>query len=319
MAETRGALLVGIDHYGFPTSLTGCVADAEKFADLLAWHEDGTKNFDTYLHISTDAKKITRPFLKKKIEELFNVDGDIALFYFSGHGTENNLGGFLVTQDAEKWDEGVSLRDVLELANNSKSKETIIILDSCNSGHLGNLPAVNNQAVLRQGISILTASRMDQKAYESAGNGVFSSLLMEGLQGGAADILGKVTSASLYSYAEQALGFLEQRPLFKSHVAKLIDIRKCSPQVPLKVLRKLNTYFPEQNADYQLDPSHERTVEGYDKAKVIIFEDLQKCRATGLVVPVGFDHMYDAAIASGICRLTAQGRYYWYLAKSNRL
>jgi hypothetical protein len=315
----KGALIVGIEHYGFDSTLTGCNNDAKKIAALLSNNEDGSTNFEVQLVPSDESMKITRTFLRKKIKELFEVRGDVALFYFSGHGTENNLGGYIVTQDAVQYDEGISLNDILALANQSNSKETIIILDSCHSGGLGNFPGIENTAIMREGLSILTASRKDQKAYESAGTGVFSSLLIEGLQGWAADLMGKVTIASLFNYAEQAMGFFDSRPLFKSHVSQLITIRKCIPVVTVSILKRLTDYFHNQEYQFPLDKSFEDSIPGFDPEKAKIFKELQKCRAAGLLIPVGYDHMYDAAYNCTSCKLTPQGKYYWFLAKSNRL
>ena len=46
-----------------------------------------------------------------------------------------------------------------------------------------------------------------------------------------------------------------------------------------------------------------------------IFSILQKYVKLNLVVPVGEDHMYYAAIHYKSCKLTAQGQHYWDLAK----
>src|SRR5207237_9378909 len=111
--------------------------------------------------VTRPSQKITRSALRLALAKLFSDhdEADVALFYFSGHGTENNLGGFIVTPDASQYDEGVSLVDVLALANKSKVRECVIILDSCHSGHLGAVPALaNEQAHLREGVSVLTAS-----------------------------------------------------------------------------------------------------------------------------------------------------------------
>ena len=56
-----------------------------------------------------------------------------------------------------------------------------------------------------------------------------------------------------------------------------------------------------------------------DKKKVAIFKKLQALYRVHLLVPVGAAHMYDAAMQSKACRLTASGRYYWRLAKSGRV
>jgi uncharacterized caspase-like protein len=76
---------------------------------------------------------VTRPILRESLDLLFRDPVDIALFFFSGHGTVNNLDGYLVTQDAKKYDQGVSMSDILKLANDSKASEVVILLDCCYS------------------------------------------------------------------------------------------------------------------------------------------------------------------------------------------
>src|SRR6266568_3378296 len=201
--ERRRALVVGIDNYpGAP--LAGCVNDANAVASLLRTHEDGSPNFAVRT-ITQPTQTITRSTLRSAVSDLFSDhdEADVALFYFSGHGTENNLGGFIVTPDAKQYDEGVSLVDVLTLANKSKARESVIILDSCHSGHLGTVPAVNNEQVhLREGVSILTAARAAQAAVEADGRGLFTELVCGALEGGAADVLGNTTVAGVYAYVD---------------------------------------------------------------------------------------------------------------------
>jgi hypothetical protein len=46
---------------------------------------------------------------------------------------------------------------------------------------------------------------------------------------------------------------------------------------------------------------------------------LQKLEGIGLVVPVGEEHMYYAAMNSKSCELTAVGKQYWKLVKEGRI
>lgn len=149
----RRALLVGIDDYP-AAPLAGCVADAEAIAGVLRTNVDGSPNFDCQL-LTAPSSTITRSVLRKKISELFQQRTDLALLYFSGHGTDNNLGGYLVTPDAATYDEGVAMAEVLTLAHKSRIAEIVIILDCCSSGAFGSLPTVDNEAAtLREGISV---------------------------------------------------------------------------------------------------------------------------------------------------------------------
>jgi uncharacterized caspase-like protein len=318
----RRALCVGIDSYPFGT-LRGCVSDAERMATLLAKHEDGSPNFECRPMVARNGEPdniVTRAKLKQAIEQLFKTKADVALFHFSGHGTENDLGGYLVTQDATRYDEGIAMTDLLKMANDSKADEVLILLDCCNSGHLGSVPGIDNtKAVLREGVSILTASRGDQVSVEASGAGLFTSLVADALEGGSANLLGDVTAPAIYAYVEAALGAWAQRPLFKSHVSKVIALRKCTPAIEASILRELPQLFPVPAEDLSLSPAFEPKCEDKEVLKTEIFCKLQALNRVHLVVPVGAEHMYDAAMKSKACRLTASGRYYWRLAKDNRI
>ena len=65
--------------------------------------------------------------------------------------------------------------------------------------------------------------------------------------------------------------------------------------------------------------AYEQTSGSSDAAKVRVFANLQELSRVHLVVPVDERHMYDAAMRSKACRLTASGRYYWRLARDRRL
>lgn len=312
------ALLVGIDDY--PTSpLAGCVNDATRMHDLLCCHYDDTPNFDCKKLVApTD--KVTRVTMKQSVENLFKLQADVVLFFFSGHGTANNLGGYLVTQDSRKYDEGLGMADVLTLANNSPARERIIILDCCHSGAMGQLPAVNNDAaILKEGVSILSACRESEVSLEKGGGGLFTSLVCDALRGGAADVCGRVTIAGIYAYVDEALGGWDQRPLFKIHVSKFVPLRNCTSAVDFKILRLLPKYFKSPNNEYPLDPSYEPTEKPRDPEHEEIFSHLQRLRAARLVVPVGEEHLYYAAMNSKSCQLTALGVHYWHLANSGKI
>ena len=168
----RRALCVGIDEYEFGP-LNGCVNDAQRMKLVLEANHDAAPNFECRILTAPKGGRkdvITRPILRDYLQRLFKDPADVALFHFSGHGTINNLDGFLVTQDAKKYDEGVGMADVLKLANDSKAREVVILLDCCFSGQLGNPPAIDNmKSSLREGISILTAGRGDQVSVETGG------------------------------------------------------------------------------------------------------------------------------------------------------
>lgn len=314
----RRALIVGIDDYG-GALLHGCVNDANAVAAVLETHGTGSPNFQVLL-MTSPSDEVTRPKLREAIEKLFATDCDIALLYFSGHGFVRSADGYIVTKDATKYDEGIAMTEILKMANASPVKNKVIILDCCYSGNMGT-PNVEEGGVaqLSEGLTVLTASRGAEVAMEMGGGGVFTDLVVAALQGGAADLRGHVTPGSIYAYVDQALGAWDQRPIFKTNVTQFTSLREVQPHVPLKTLRKIVTYFPNPQDEHALDPSYEDTEEGHNPDNVQVFKDLQKMEGAGLVVPVGEEHMYYAAMNSKSCRLTALGAQYWRMANENKL
>src|SRR6516164_2497794 len=127
----RRALCVGIDEYSFG-ALTGCVSDATRMEGILRRHHDDSPNFECLTLVAPGGSGhnvVTRPILREHIERLFHDPADVALLYFAGHGSVNALDGFLVTQDATRYDEGVALTEILTRANDSRAGEVVIMLD----------------------------------------------------------------------------------------------------------------------------------------------------------------------------------------------
>jgi hypothetical protein len=305
------ALVIGINDY--PSApLNACIQDATAVFTLLETNGDGSPNFAARLR--TDIT--TKAELKAAVDELFQGICDTALLYFSGHGLLNSSGGFLVTPDYQRHDEGLSMDSILAFINKSQAKNKIIILDCCHSGAMG-APAATAAlagAQLMDGVVILTASRDSESAVEVNGHGVFTSLLLDALRGGAADLRGHITPGSVYAYIDQALGPWEQRPVFKTNVSRFTSLRTVPPQVPIDVLRKITTYFKAPQEHFPLDPTFEDTNEAIAVPEnVAIFKHLQKFQSVGLVVPVDADFMFFAAQNSTACRLTALGYHYWRL------
>ena len=186
-----------------------------------------------------------------------------------------------------------------------------------------------NTANINEGVTIMTASRNSQTSVEVNGHGVFTSLLLEALNGGAADVTGHISIAGVYAFIDKALGPWEQRPVFKTNVTRFTSLRDVQPQVDITVLRKIANYFQNEDFQYNLNPSYEPTnkreevhnvIEPYaDDENIAIFKDLQKLEGIGLVVPVGEEHMYYAAMNSKACKLTAVGKQYWHLVKEGRI
>ena len=318
----KRALLVGIDYYENFQQLYGCANDAAAVHPLLQRNEDGGPNLDCRLASAKDAAtQVSRDRLKEMIRELLSGGAEFALFYFAGHGAPTDGGVALVTSDGTDGTPGVTFSEILAAINKSSVAEVTVILDCCFSGGATTIEALNNGlANLRDGLSVLTASRDDQVSMETAeGRGQFSTYLEGALTAGAADVLGHVNVAGLYSYLSESFGAWEQRPTFKANIDRLHDIRTCEPLVPLETLRRLTEWFPTPGYDYPLDPTYEPTANKERHPNEAIFSGLQRFRACRLVDPIGEEHMYYAAINSTGCRLTPLGQHYWSLVKAGRI
>lgn len=316
----RKALIVGINYYTNCKALHGCVTDACDVKSALERNADGTINFDVKTMLATnDADKISKAQLKEKVRELFAGDSDIALFYYSGHGYIENTGGYLVTSECSTGDDGLPLTDLMTIANESRAKNKVIILDSCNAGIVGDLAINNAFAQISEGMTILTACGKEQYATEKNGHGVFTSLLVDALLGGASNLVGDITPGSIYAHIDQSLGPWEQRPVFKTNVKNFISLRKNVPPISLQDLKEIIKLFERSSDEFMLDPSFEPTEETYNEDNGVKFKTLQNYVCVNLVRPLGEEHMYYAAIHSKSCKLTALGAHYWNLVKNNRI
>ena len=311
----RRALIVGINHYP-EHPLTASINDARRMDQLLKEHEDESPNFDCQLFVSSEdpAKaQVTQKFLRMKLLELFANEADVVLFYFSGHGVKTELSTCLAAQDYQPYHEGISMIELMTMANQSRAREVIIILDCCHSDDVGNSPyAENNITMIRDGVSIITSSRNYQVS--KATKGQFSTLtkfICQALEGGGADLQGHVNITRVYNYAETVLSSWQQRPSLKTYRSSGVTLREVDPPIPVKRLRLITKYFKKPDDFLQLDPEYEHTVEPRVAEKEEIMADLQMYRNSGLLVPVSHDHLYYAAMHAGKCKLTALGKYYW--------
>ncbi|WNM07534.1 caspase family protein [Komagataeibacter nataicola] len=166
----KRALVIGIDDYsGAP--LKGCVNDAIEMGSVLQTVGNGDPNFSVRALTSQDGE-VTSAAMHEAIEKLFEGDAQTVVLYFAGHGIinrETNT-GFIVSQDGKKGAWGMSLVEILSLANRAypKIKSSVIMLDSCNSGFLGEIAALGGDApsLIGTGVTILTASHREGVATE---------------------------------------------------------------------------------------------------------------------------------------------------------
>lgn len=322
----RKALVVGVDSYANGSRLYGCVNDSFSVKVMLERHADGSVNFGVKQLVATGpSDPVEREQLRQAIKDLFGGDGEVAVFYFAGHGHIEATGGYLCSSDIKSGNDGVPLAEIMTMANQSRIQNRVIILDSCHSGVAGGSALQQQVAEISDGVTILTASTAEQYATEENGAGVFTSLLVDALGGAASNLVGDVTPGGVYAHVDQSLGPWAQRPVFKTNVKRFVSLRKVQPHVELAELRRISEFFPMSGHQFQLDPTYEperhetwasdpKGIPAPDPDHSAIFKILQKYNRIGLVVPEGAPHMWHAAMESKTIRLTALGEHYRRLA-----
>ncbi len=313
------AVLFGVSKYDSFRPLYGCENDVDAMEAVLSRNHDNSPNFACRKFKSSETP-ITRGLLRTEIDKLFQKrDLDIALFYFAGHGANSESGSFLVSQDGSPGDEGLLMAELVSKASKSPAREKIVILDCCHAGALDQLYNSISTVSLGIGVSVLAACRDNETSEERNRRGIFTTTIIDALNGGAADVVGNVTVASAYAYLDEVFTVFEQRPILKANVEKLVSIRRAEAAVSYEKLRKLTAYFPHPDYEFPLDPSFEPAAEPNSPENEAIFGDLQRLRGARLLTPIGTEHMYYAAMESRACKLTPLGKFYWQKVAKGKL
>ena len=312
---TRNAGVIGVDHSsGNP--LNSCILDAQEISKLLSKNADGSDNFEIReLHDATVNEALNA------VQDLFQSEVDVALFYFSGHGGLGPLGGTLQMNDGP-----LMLRKLAGLVLTSNCKNRIVILDSCRSGDVGNFLA--DISFLPPGVTYMSACKREEASKCIKGQcSLYTSCLIDALSGGAADLFGEVSLDSVHSYADRVLASEGQHPVFKTNANEFLSLRKATPRISKDELKEALLLFPNVDSQYKLDPSFEETnvedseylhLEPYAvEENVRNFKKLQRLQGCGLVVPNDANYMYWAAMKSKSCSLTPIGQAYWRIFSNN--
>ncbi len=122
---------------------------------------------------------------------------DRLLVFFAGHGKTDRLRsgeeeGYLLPVDGDPdglFSTAISMTALRQISDRLKAKHILYIVDACYSGY-----AIYNRSIAddlleemvkKPAIQILTAGRQGDEAQERAGHGVFTEVLLRGLQGDA--------------------------------------------------------------------------------------------------------------------------------------
>jgi hypothetical protein len=207
------AVLVGVNAYEDTSisSLHVCVDDVTAVQQALAGSYQATR-------LLTDATGARLPTRANILAELSSVaqaaeEGDLLLFYFSGHGIAEGGESYLLPRDAQIAAlpyTSVAMQDVRALMEQSPARAKVIILDACHSGAaIGKAEVVMTPEFIRrvfeeaEGMAVLASCKQGQKSWEwqAAQRSVFTHYLLEALAGRADfDAKGFVTVSDASRY-----------------------------------------------------------------------------------------------------------------------
>jgi tetratricopeptide (TPR) repeat protein len=159
----------------------------------------------------------TRGVIRKTLRELVEIldrEQGTFIFYFSGHGFEQDGANYLAAYGSVADDlkgEGLSLGEIFEALEKIPARRKMLFIDACR-----NNPIVGRQAsgqrsfaslAASEGVRVLYSTRPGGLSWEDDDlrQGVFSHFLINGLHGEAAGRDGLVTFADLSAYVTESV------------------------------------------------------------------------------------------------------------------
>ena len=242
----RRALLIGINHYYLDDTISNlqyCVNDVVELDKVLSDEMRGNFSTSQLLHSEMeDVKSLpTRSNIMSLTSLLANnsESNDTILFYFAGHGFEQEGVNYLLPSDSCRnilSDTAISLAWIKETLNKSLARKKFMIIDACHSGSkIGRSISMPMSRSFHdemfseaEGFAILSSCKIGQLSYDypEKNHGVFSYYLLEGLEGSAdSDGDGIITVPDANKYVSEKLrkwsisAGLEQNPTFDYRVS----------------------------------------------------------------------------------------------------
>ncbi|MEO1257409.1 MAG: hypothetical protein AAFZ15_01385, partial [Bacteroidota bacterium] len=179
----------------------------------------------------------------------------------------------------------------------------------------------NEFALLKQGVTVLAATTWDDTAAEFNGKGVFTTILLEGLNGAAKNILGDISIMGLYACAENMLSPFQQRPVFKTFIDQITPLRRCTPVVSEVNLNKLVTqeFFPKPESVVKVNPDILNKKKAEFDISFDTFLMLSTYEKAGLLECDDGKSLIETTLEWGECRLSTYGKHVWRLLKNKRI
>lgn len=219
-------IAVGINNYKNPAlNLNFAVPDAQSIVNF--FKKKGGSLFKKVEIIELYNEQANKNNIVAKLRELQNTNPqDAVIIYLAGHGdTRNDVWYFIPYEltfperDEELQNKGISSHLLSEIITNIGAKKVLVLIDACKSGGLlMAFRGFEDRKALSQlsrstGTHIVAASTKDQLAAEvkELGHGVFTYVVLEGLEGKAIGDSQTVTVRKLLGYIEERLPEITQR------------------------------------------------------------------------------------------------------------
>jgi len=269
---SRDALIVGISSYQYLPGLNTPAHDGEAIAQRL--QTDGNFRVTRLPEIVQSGQlqvgiktQVTLAELEAALVRLFKPRGttipQTALFYFSGHGLQKDIGiqeGYLATSEANPSTGlfGLSLFWLRRLLQESPVRQRVILLDCCHSGELLNFLEADPGARSGTDRLFMAASREYEAAYESITGhySIFTQAVLAGLDPHRLPN-GIVSNYGLTDWVSNALKAEQQQPLFENSGSEIILTRSqgCPTILKTELKQEICPYrglecFEEADAEF---------------------------------------------------------------------
>lgn len=278
----KWALVAGVSSYQ-DSPLKYPAKDAIAVNDRLGSPE---YNFLTLLLTDTE---VTRLELLDAFDTINREQPDLFVFYFAGHGVQNDYGTFLATYDYHDVEPGLDIARLTQLLSSGElDRQVVAILDCCHAGaarartHRSahdpesyssakfQRAVQNNARMLGHGRVVLAACRDEEYAYESDTDehGIYTAALIRGMDGAAADSHGEITPGNLHEYTTRIMVQSgQQQPVQIGEYGRIVLAEGFVPRPPPQT-KTLNSHDVSAIVD-----AATRHLNGYLQSRTTDFED----------------------------------------------
>lgn len=200
-ARTIYMLSVGIGHYEHIRDLKKTEMDATTMAELYKTH---TTNITLLLGAQATHDNILAA-LKKTCSQA--TEGDVLVFFFSGHGGKGGLCAYDTKNDKTM----VTYGEIQQVLHTCRAKNKQLFIDACFSGGFRKETSSKNTTSAtdensfnnNQGVMLFLSSRTNETSQENpwADNGFYTQYLLKGIKGAADTNKDRIiTAKELFAY-----------------------------------------------------------------------------------------------------------------------